>query len=706
MYKPENRIYISLQRDIPINSQAGIFEFDSLRNLVRNDTFTQNFTTAIANLVRYDNCLYVIGNLNSTPTTFMGQTFYPKNPGTSGNGIINFLMKVDLNRNLVWKRELNSITPIGSILGNKFIVDKTNQRLIVFGRGTKPFKIDHDSMYVDTLLGSGKIMATIFDTAGNLQQWDYWKNNNPIYSDQITVYILHNGTIYAGGEHLSTIWTQDSSYSRTSNGGDEDFLILKYGFNCDCTPATSSFTYSKSGYDTLHFNYTGTFFGIDSFVWDFGDGSPKVSNILNPTHVYAPGTYTAFVKVYDSCGNTQSGKTIYVPCYFLTSHFTYSTNYQDISLTYTGTNNADSVRWNLGNGQWLTGTTASYTYPQSGTYEVCAIAYKGCTDTFCQQVVINCFEPVCSFTYDTMATLQLNLTYNGTTADSIRWFLGNGSEDTGSTLSYTYPLPGTYPVCAVAYKGCGSDTFCQTIEIDCPVITSSYYHTPNQLTITYTYDGTPVDTVRWLLGDGNQATGTTVTHSYTNEGVYDVCAIAESVCGIDTFCREISVHCTSVNPSFTYTQDKLTVRFTYTGTILPYTPEWNFGDGNSDTGYAVSHTYGNYQSYTVCVRSENMCGSESYCDNLDVLSSSKAYRGADDITIYPNPATGTLKITGISKLWQYKITTVSGATVHTGTVNKRNNSIVLSKISSGTYIIELSDKQGNKINKQFMVMGE
>jgi hypothetical protein len=61
-----------------------------------------------------------------------------------------------------------------------------------------------------------------------------------------------------------------------------------------------------------------------------------------------------------------------------------------VTFTYNGTIPVDSLRWNFGNGQTATGNTVNYTYPQSGSYNVCVTAYNNCgSNTFCKTVATN-----------------------------------------------------------------------------------------------------------------------------------------------------------------------------------------------------------------------------------------------------------------------------------------------------------------------------
>jgi len=87
-----------------------------------------------------------------------------------------------------------------------------------------------------------------------------------------------------------------------------------------------------------------------------------------------------------------------------------------------------------------------------GDYDffVAKYGYDNCT----------CVTPVASFS----ATYSdpVNFTYTGSAADSVVWNFGDGSRDTGTSVSHLYAV-GTYYACVTAYTSCGSNTYCDTV---------------------------------------------------------------------------------------------------------------------------------------------------------------------------------------------------------------------------------------------------
>lgn len=137
-----------------------------------------------------------------------------------------------------------------------------------------------------------------------------------------------------------------------------------------------------------------------SFVWDFGDGTPPVTdNGATVTHPYPlPGTYTIKMIATDTstCNKVDSATVTIVTSNKPTAAFTYSpiTPQQNFPYTFTNTSSPDAThfKWLFGDGDSL--LTASrgnidHLYNTSGTFEVLLLAYNdgGCADTARAQVV-------------------------------------------------------------------------------------------------------------------------------------------------------------------------------------------------------------------------------------------------------------------------------------------------------------------------------
>lgn len=88
-------------------------------------------------------------------------------------------------------------------------------------------------------------------------------------------------------------------------------FLAKWGVaGCTCTPPVAAYTPASSSANTLSYSYTGTTLGIDSLVWDWGDGhsTTVLSGFATPImHTYPTSgkQYTVCVNVYGNCGSSQ-----------------------------------------------------------------------------------------------------------------------------------------------------------------------------------------------------------------------------------------------------------------------------------------------------------------------------------------------------------------------------------------------------------------
>lgn len=157
-------------------------------------------------------------------------------------------------------------------------------------------------------------------------------------------------------------------------------------------------------------------------------------------------------------------------------------------------------------------------------------------------------------------------------------------------------------------------------------------------------------------------------------------------------------NCTNIpEPKFSFTKNGLDVNFSYTGG--PYSSiEWDFCDGSKSTQSNPTHTYLAKGIYTVCVKVTNNCGDNTYCDVVDFWP---AYINEQvslgNIKIYPNPASEILYIEGLEAAATIELFDIVGRKVKSmRTVNNRE-SINMSMLPPGNYIIHITNTDGHKM---------
>ena len=536
------------------------------------------------------------------------------------------------------------------------------------------------------------------------------------YSGSPTVTFTYTGTTagidsvrwYFGDGGTSTAYNPAHAYTAAGTytvrvniysacGGDSHFADIF--IPCVAAPVT---TFTSSGISaTRNFTYTGTPSLPDSVTWNFGDGGHGVG--LTAAHTYAlAGTYNVCATTYTPCGNTTVCNTINITCVGPLSAAYSHTGYAPVSFTYTGTTSGlDSVVWHYGDGGHGTGLTSSHAYAAVGAHTACILVYNHCgVDSFCSTFSLPCVAPpTASYTF-TGTGASRSFTYTGTTValDSVVWNFGDGGHAVGVTTSHTYMSAGVFTACVTAYSACGSNISCSFVTIGCvttPTVTFTTTGSPN-VTFNYTGSTGALDSVVWNFGDGNSGTGVTTSHLYAVMGAYTVCVTAYTQCGYDSICNNVIVSCPAPIAAFTHTGSPV-VTFTYTGT----TPAidsivWNFGDGNSDTGMSAAHTYTTTDTFHVCVIVYSPCGSDSIC--ADVIATGVGINDPPNalthITIYPTPTTDLLNISGITTTTRYRLLSLTGTTLQDGTLQTGNNSLNISKLPPGVYLLQFSNDNG------------
>jgi gliding motility-associated-like protein len=139
-----------------------------------------------------------------------------------------------------------------------------------------------------------------------------------------------------------------------------------------------------------------------TFIWDFGDGSPG-STEFQPTHIYTvPGQYTIrLIANNDFTCNKTDDTTIAIRVYGKpTAQFSYTPipPVENTPNVFTNLSSDDAINfiWYFGDGDSLVTTSralVTHQYIATGTFNACLVAINaaGCTDTTCKnvEVIIN-----------------------------------------------------------------------------------------------------------------------------------------------------------------------------------------------------------------------------------------------------------------------------------------------------------------------------
>ncbi|GAA4269340.1 PKD domain-containing protein [Hyunsoonleella aestuarii] len=130
--------------------------------------------------------------------------------------------------------------------------------------------------------------------------------------------------------------------------------------------------------------------------------------------------------------------------------------------------------------------------------------------------------------------LEYSFANSSTGAVSYEWDFGDGNTSTEESPTHVYAVADIYTVKLTATNESGlSSTLEQTIDIQAPVSADFTYQVDDNDYRTYAFMDASVGAVMllWEFGDGFQFTGMNPSHTYAEDGIYDVSLTAYSITG-------------------------------------------------------------------------------------------------------------------------------------------------------------------------------
>ena len=277
---------------------------------------------------------------------------------------------------------------------------------------------------------------------------------------------------------------------------------------------------------------------INSFTWDFGDGSSTV-NARNATYIYnAPGTYdvTLTAQSDQKCQATFVRQLQVFPepqVDFVFHNHCFGESIQFVNNSQLSSGNM-SYQWSFGDGIFSTEINPEHTYTADGNYDVqlTATTVEGeCVGVLSQSISVHpqptagftaqneCHGDNVSFT-NTSLISRGNLTYN--------WNFGDANTSGTQDAQHQYASPGTYLVTLdiTSDEGC-TDRTQQDVTVH-PLPIADF--TARDVCLG---DITPLMNISsissgtmnfdWDFGDGSPiATTFTPSHVYSTRGDYDI----------------------------------------------------------------------------------------------------------------------------------------------------------------------------------------
>ena len=303
--------------------------------------------------------------------------------------------------------------------------------------------------------------------------------------------------------------------------------------------------------------YNGT---ITSHKWDFGDGT-TFNGATPPPHKYPPSStansvYKIKYTVANECGEAFWTKEISISKCLPDVKFSYTfVNDSTIELTnQTKSGSPSTFVWDFGDGtsSVSAANTLTKTYGQDKAYTISLKASNACGDNFYSSPVTICRKPVAAQNISVSGcgtvTVNASAAKNGA---KFQWNFGNGvilpaQPGTASSISYTYPSPGSYSISLVVLNQSG----CDSAKISSPVTINATTIVPNNQW-SYTSDDldfnfsrasvTNATSYSWNFGDGTTAqVQNPGNKTYANPGIYTISLSAGNGCANHNFSETIT----------------------------------------------------------------------------------------------------------------------------------------------------------------------
>jgi hypothetical protein len=279
------------------------------------------------------------------------------------------------------------------------------------------------------------------------------------------------------------------------------------------------------------------------------------------------------------------------------------------------------------------------------------------------------------------------------TTDSILWSTG------ATTDSIWVSSPGQYEVAITGYCGTVRDT----LRIDSSALNYVGFAVADTnvgcvgdtISLMTT---SPFNSYVWSTGDSTQTIWVTGGGSYI-VNVMDACGS-----GVDTV--EVDPFIVGPSASFTSSVNMMDASFTdnSTGSNLVYA--WNFGDGNTATTAAPTHTYAANGTYIVTLTVSNACGTSMSTDTVVINFIGIANPSNMDVNVYPNPAHDRVMVaTDLTEIQDLRVAIVSlmGQVMVEAQFTNVNGSfrqaLDLNTLAAGVYFLQVEGTAGKHVTR-------
>lgn len=162
--------------------------------------------------------------------------------------------------------------------------------------------------------------------------------------------------------------------------------------------------------------------------------------------------------------------------------------------------------------------------------------------------------------------------------------------------------------------------------------------------------------------------------------------------------------CSLPNASFSYTATGTNAySFTYTGSTPVDSVRWEFGDGTIVSGLTASHTYSTPPPYTPSIVVYNSCGIVVDYRHITGSTGIDGTEWTSTVLIYPNPTKDYFTVEGAGIGTEAVMYNTLGQAVITKRISALKESINVTSLPAGVYVIHFTTTEGNKGSVKVLV---
>ncbi len=389
--------------------------------------------------------------------------------------------------------------------------------------------------------------------------------------------------------------------------------------------------------------------------WDFGDGTVAQGSQVH--HRYTkPGRYsvTYFMEVSSEagCNTVSTEKLIRVNGPPVAEAGPDQTAARQAYVTFDASASGDAdgsishYHWDFDDGTEATGLQVRHRFDEAGEYTVqlevrddTNLGNNVATDTL--RVKVNA-EPIAALNAPETACPGDILNFDAAASNdsdgdplTYQWDFGDGKNSTGEKVSHTYTTPGSYGVSLRVDDGSqlanSQASSAATVVVNRPPL-AYFSHRPKACpgeTVRFDASGSfdrdgELQSYQWRFGDGEQASGESVEHTFATAGSYPIDLVVSD--NAQASCREGATR-SQIMVNKPPTADAGADQSGFTGGAhddfifdasgssdqdgdsLSYF--WDFGDGATATGAKVRHYYQKPGDYRVRLQIND--GSQTAC---------------------------------------------------------------------------------------------